>query len=348
MQHWDRKTYRTRLAKQAGMTILVVASIAILASKSRSNDLGQAPRLKTLATLHIEASELSGLSAVKKSADGSYLVSIVGDGSPQVIEVSLDEQLKLQSSNVVDFTKAVDERFALCHAEIGPGCKDALKMIRAQWEAFAIDGRGRNFLLQESSHAIIVMNSSMSDVQNVVNFDFSKSKFAPSRDSKKQKKVDDDLSAEGFVLLRNGHILIAKEKNPAVLGEFGPAGSKALGINKDTILGDNEVFEIQGNAERSSLVLLAEWRIAGHGKCDVADLTADKSGVVYVLSENCRSIQKIDRLVPDGEVAVPVNQWRLPKSVRNPEGFSIDELNRFWVVSDLKERGNNLFIVAPQ
>ena len=347
MQHWDRKKYRTHVAKQVGTMIVVLASVAVIASKSRSNDLGKAPRLQMLSSMHIDGVELSGVSSIKKAVNGELKVAVVGDGQAQVTDISITEDLKLKNSRVIDFTKTVDERFALCQSEIGPGCEDSLKMIRAQWEAFAIDGSGRNFLLQESSHAIIVMNGPLTSVQNILNFDFSKSKYAPVRVSKKHRRLDNDLSAEGFILLKNGHILIAKEKNPAVLGEFGPAGSKALGISKETILGGDESFEIRGNAERSALVLLAEWQIAGHGKCDIADLASDSTGTVFVLSENCKSIKKIDRLIPTETVAVAVEQWRMPKNVRSPEGFAIDELNRFWVVSDIRDPGDNLFIVAP-
>ncbi len=327
--------------------IVVVASVAIIASKSRSNELGKAPRLQILSSMHIDGVELSGVSAIKKTVNGELKLAIVGDGQAQIYDVSVTEDLKVKNSRVIDFTKTVDERFATCNSEIGPGCKDSLKMIRGQWEAFAIDGSGRNFLLQESSHAIIVMNGPVTSVQQIVNFDFSKSKFAPSRVSKKQRRLDDDLSAEGFILLKNGHILIAKEKNPAVLGEFGPVGHQALGIGKDTILGENEAFEIPGNTERSSLELLAEWQIAGHGKCDIADLASDGSGSVYILSENCKSIKKIDRLLPTESVAVAVEQWRMPKNVKSPEGFAIDYLNRFWVVSDIRGPGDNFFVVAP-
>ncbi len=347
MQHWDRKKYRTHLAKQAGTMIVVLASVAIIASKSRSNELNRAPRLQMLSSMHVEGVELSGVSAIRKTVNGEIKVAMVGDGQAQIYDLSVTEDLKLKNSRTIDFTKTVDERFALCNSEIGPGCKDSMKMIRAQWEAFAIDGSGRNFLLQESSHAIIVMNSSATSVQNILNFDFSKSKYAPARISKKQRRIDDDLSAEGFILLKNGHVLVAKEKNPAVLGEFGPVGQQALGINKDTILGENEAFEIPGNAERSSLELLAEWQIAGHGKCDIADLASDSSGNVFVLSENCKSIKKIERLVPNETVAVATEQWRMPKNLNNPEGFAIDGQNRFWVVSDIRGAGNNFFIIAP-
>ncbi len=347
MQHWNRKKYRMRIAQQVGTMIVVVASVSVVAGKSRSNELGKAPRLQTVSSMRINGTELSGLSSIKKSVGGEFKVAAVGDGLPQIVDVAVSEDLKVNGSETIDFTEAVDERFALCHSELGARCQESLKMVRAQWEAFAIDASGRNFLLQESSHAVIVMNSTLTSVQHVVNFDFSQGKFKPVRDSKKHRRIDDDLSAEGFVLLKNGHILVAKEKNPAVLGEFGPRGSVALGINKDTILGPDEVFDLDRNTDRSSLVLLAEWQIAGQGKCDIADLATDSAGFVYVLSENCKSIKKIDRLVPGDSVAVAIDQWRLPKGVHNPEGFSIDDLNRFWVVSDTKRQGDNLFIVAP-
>ena len=45
---------------------------------------------------------------------------------------------------------------------------------------------------------------------------------------------------EGLLLLQRGHILIAKERNPPCLIEFGPPGDPPTGITADTVLAPNQ------------------------------------------------------------------------------------------------------------
>ena len=42
----------------------------------------------------------------------------------------------------------------------------------------------------------------------------------------------DSSRGEGAVLLPGGHLLIAKEKDPAVLIEFGPRGARSRGLKR--------------------------------------------------------------------------------------------------------------------
>src|SRR4029079_4251463 len=41
---------------------------------------------------------------------------------------------------------------------------------------------------------------------------------------------------EGLLLLRRGHVLIAKERDTACLIEFGPPGDRPIGVTADTVL----------------------------------------------------------------------------------------------------------------
>jgi hypothetical protein len=52
------------------------------------------------------------------------------------------------------------------------------------------------------------------------------------------------LQAEGRVLLRGGHVLVASEKQPTGLIEFGASGDQSLGLAADAYLPGSSRFEL--------------------------------------------------------------------------------------------------------
>src|SRR6266480_674980 len=50
---------------------------------------------------------------------------------------------------------------------------------------------------------------------------------------------------EGMVLLRGGHLLVAKEKKPAAFIEFGPPHSRSRGLVRGGALADGERWPIK-------------------------------------------------------------------------------------------------------
>lgn len=348
MQHWDREKYRRKVSRRVTLMICAMASVAVVAGKSRSKDLGKAPRINSATSMRVAGMELSGIRITADTVNGEYKVALVGDRSAILHDVVVSSDLKLLSQETIEFGQAVEDRFALCHNAAGNNCKESLDLIKSQWEAIAIDGAGKNFLLQEYSRAILVMDGALHSVENVLNFDFSSSRYTPQKRSKRYRQSDDNLSAEGFLLMKKGHVLIAKEKSPTVIAEFGPVGSAPMGVNQSSLLGPAETFDLSAISERQSLVLLAEWQIADYGKCDISDLAKDSSGSIYVLSENCGMVQKFDQLLIAQPAVVAVEKWRLPKTIRNPEGLFIDSQKRFWISSDIKDEGDNIFIVNPR
>lgn len=346
MYHWDRDKYRRRVSRRVILMICALGSVAFVAGKSRSKDLGKGLRLHNAISMHVDGKEMSGM-WVTPSTKGEYRVAMVGDHSSHLHDVTVGSDLSVMSQGIIDFGSAIEERFALCQSTAGTSCNDSLKLIKSQWEAMAVDGSGKSFLLQEYSRAILVMDGALHSVEHVLNFDFSTSKYMPKSRSKRYRKLEENLSAEGFLLMKQGHILIAKEKSPSIIAEFGPIGSTPLGVGKHSLLGADEVFDLSRVTDRRSLVLLAEWQIADYGKCDISDLAKDVDGAVYVLSENCGTVQKFDQFKPEQTAVVANQKWRLPKSIKNPEGLFVDLQKRFWIASDIKDKGDNLFVVTP-
>jgi hypothetical protein len=87
------------------------------------------------------------------------------------------------------------------------------------------------------------------------------------------------------VLLRDGHLRVVKEKDPAALVEFGPAGRAPRGFGPGRWLGPDEAWAV-GEGE-VDLVALAAWYPAGEviRACpDLSDAAVGPAGLV-VLSD---------------------------------------------------------------
>ena len=94
-----------------------------------------------------------------------------------------------------------------------------------QIEAVCADGGGRILLLQETPARVELID--LETLKAVALIDL----VIEGRDEIAQAWSDPEGSrGEGAVLLRGGHLLIAKEKKPAALIEFGPAHSRSRGL----------------------------------------------------------------------------------------------------------------------
>ena len=151
---------------------------------------------------------------------------------------------------------------------------------------------------------------------------------------------------EGVLLLRDGHLLVAKEKKPAGLVEFGPRGSEPHGISGETILGHDEGWTPP--ADEHGLVALAWWPWDGDDTddlTDLSDLAPDRDGGVWVLSDQSRCLaQLVLPLVPGGRIAVTGTQ-RLPKKVGKAEGLAFLGDGLIAVADDRKDTRDNLWVL---
>jgi hypothetical protein len=94
-----------------------------------------------------------------------------------------------------------------------------------QIEAVCADGFGRILLLQETPPRVELIDPKALKV--VASIDLA----VEGRDDIAQAWSDPKGSrGEGMVLLPGGHLLVAKEKKPAALIEFGPSGSQSRGL----------------------------------------------------------------------------------------------------------------------
>ena len=141
---------------------------------------------------------------------------------------------------------------------LGSGSGTRITDGAAQLEAVAIDGAGGVLLVQEAPNRAEFIDSAQRRVVAEVTLVMPDESEARGYRRLRTSWLDPDCShAEGAVLLRDGHLLVVKEKDPAALLEFGPAGQAPGGFGPDRWLGPNEAWSVGEGAVE--LVALAAW-----------------------------------------------------------------------------------------
>jgi hypothetical protein len=219
----------------------------------------------------------------------------------------------------------------------------ALPKKDTQIEAVCADGAGRVLLLQESpARAELVDLDAMRVVASI-------ELMVEGRDDLAEAWNDPDGSrGEGAVLLGGGHLLVAKEKRPAVLIEFGPAGARSQGLSQGGALADGAAWPIEPGSHR--YVPLAVWTPdKSLRKCcdDFSDLEIGPDGRLYLLSDQSATIARIDDLPPGGGTASLTASWRLDDLDAKPEGLAFAADGRAAVALDKRKQRNNLVLLEP-
>ena len=211
-----------------------------------------------------------------------------------------------------------------------------------QVEAIAVDGAGRVLLLQESPPRAELVDLEAARV--VASFDLDVPGGGPVGES----WADPDGSrGEGVLLLAGGHLLVAKEKKPAAIIEFGPPGARSRGV-AGRLAPAGRPWPVTGGAHR--YVALAVWRPddALRKACkDLSDLGVGPDGHVYVLSDRSGSIARLGALGPGGGTATLDASWKISGLKGKPEGLAFTKDGRAIVALDKKKARRNLAVLAP-
>lgn len=250
MVHWDRKAFRRHLIMQIGVVLGVILIIIIAYDRKRVG-LERDPKPLVLINKEIvPLKEISGLATWVEN--GQTEIAFIGDDKPKVYLKREDKEYS--------FKDVLVERFSLCQTEDFDECNRSIKKLTKNWEGMAVDGARRFFVLQEHSQSIVVFDRMVSKIEHVLHFNFA---YAfPDAIAKGSRKLRKNALGEGLILLKNGHILIAKEAFPVALVEFGPEGDKALGLSPSTVLAPGEPFAFKEEVFHHQLSPLSTWLLA--------------------------------------------------------------------------------------
>ena len=288
-------------------------------------------KLRILRSFSVPLREVSGLSKAGKH------IFAVGDSTPLlgVLRLNGDE---LEMQQTVDFTAPLWHNYFLCPRQHNSICRSLAGIINKQWEGLYYDAASDTIqVLQESTGAIFVFNRTMDRILSRTMLD-----FFLDRDEKKSARTSNSLG-EGFVPLADGRVLVAKEKFPAAIIEFGAQDGKARGYNP------RQPPRPKAQAETvRTLYPRHYWHLpkSSDKHCDLSDVTHDDEGTLYAISQVCRRIYQLDTLDPRDEQLQIVQSWDISSSIKAPEALVVLNSQLFLVASDVKNLHNNLWLLS--
>lgn len=213
-----------------------------------------------------------------------------------------------------------------------------------QLEGITADGSGCVLLLQEGPARAIAIDTEHDRRVSIIH-------LAVPQDTELGQSWRDDASSRGeaIVLMRDGHLLVAKEKRPPSLIEFGPAGDPVLGLDPSALLPSDGSFR-PPDGDEVTYVALAVWPLgdeAAASLADVSDAAVGPDGRLYLLSDQSASVARV--ALPDdsiGDQVVLDQVWVIEGEPDKAEGLAILPDGRAVVALDTKRPEDNLLLLG--
>jgi hypothetical protein len=212
------------------------------------------------------------------------------------------------------------------------------------FEGVAADGEGHVFILQEEQSRLLVFSQDLRRLLHVLALE-----VQPASPIAAAWAKDVNERAEGLLLLRAGHVLVAKQKNPAALLEFGPENDEPLGVSSETALSDTEPFALP-QTEDGRLVALASWALEWERLPTINDIALGADGRIYVISAKGQTIARLTKHLRPTEHVKIGKAWKIEGELpegddARPEGLAfVAEATVIGI--DCKLAGNNLFVLS--
>jgi uncharacterized protein YjiK len=314
-------------------------------------DINAAGPGKTLAIMeryNVPVLEFSGLARVSPLAEETEKLKFYGIGDADYnvarIRINAAGDAGIEIENVAH--------------TIGKHAKD-----ESQWEAIAADGEDTVCMLSETRGEISCLDRDLQQDRGSFSLDVSSIGTLASA-----WKARPNSRGEGIILMKKGHVLVLKEKQPSLLIEFGPEGDAPMGYGAETFLQEGEAFAgVRTGGEEPvhragqpaavahrRLVALKVWAFSERlGKLanDASELTLGPDGRIYMLSQESSVLIRLEKdLKPDEDKAGTDHDayWNLPNGIDKAEGLVIDDQMHPWIGVDIKQTGKpNLFRLSP-
>jgi len=291
---------------------------------------GKLPRLVLLESIDLPVIEASGVT-VRRTERGS-VVLVVGDRTAEVGVCLIGDDGELDDWDTIDLA-------ALPGWPLPPG--------DSQFESIAADGGSVVALMCEDPPLVLVADTVTREFRAEIRL------TAPAGSVLDGQWDDASSRGEGLVFLRGGRLLVAQEKRPRALIEFGPIGTEPAGVSTGDLLGPGESWEApRGQVE---FVPLSMWKLKGKAKKalgDISSIGTDSDGNLWLLSDKSRRVGRVGLDVPldpdDDEVRDLDEIWKLPKGAEKPEGIAALGDGRVLVALDTRSTsGNGLIVTRP-
>lgn len=214
----------------------------------------------------------------------------------------------------------------------------------SQFEALACDGGALAAVMREDPAEVLVVDTGARALRAHIRL------LVPPWSALAGRWDDPSSRGEGLLLLRGGRLLVAKEKRPRALVEFGPAGTSPLGVGQDDLLGVDEEWDSPlGEVDYHAL---AVWRLKDAAKKSLGDISAIAAGrdrALWLLSDKSACVGRIElteRLARGGGTITSLSQtYRLPPEATKPEGFAmVDDDTALIALDTTRAHANGLLV----
>ena len=278
-------------------------------------------------TLSIPLAEVSGLG--RRTVGGREELLALGDSSYRVAVGQVEGKKTLKASFVL--------------VDLEPLLGDYVQSAGSQWEAIASDASGRLFVLEENPGRLFVFDAAGTALEHVASLSVPEEFESTAQDWAKES----NSRGEGLVLLANGHVLVAKEKDERLLLELGPAGDAPAGYRRELAVGTSGTFPVPAGVT-SELVVLAEWSVGKPNKlADLSDLAIDAAGALFVLSDQGQAYGQLVDPIDPGQDSVDIDDVVKIPSCEKPEGLAFLASGQAVAASDQKSQKNNAVVLKP-
>lgn len=289
---------RRRLSPFGLVPLAFLASCGAKSEETATSTDEVTARVETRSKLPLP--EISGLA--RRSVEGRTSFVAVSDRTPTLLTFALDARRRVESVHTIDLSSIFGTK-------------------APQWEAVATDGAGRVALLAEGSGTVTFLGADLRPADRTIHLE-----IPPEHPLAEDWAEDDNARGEGLLLLRNGHLLVVKEKAPAVLVEFAPAGASAQGYTPGDAASD-VAFPLP-DAIDSTMIPVHYWTLKSHDARrlgDLSEIAVDSDGRLALLSDQGRRLVRPERTLGADEDKIDVDdEWKLPSSITKPEGLVFD------------------------
>ena len=288
------------------------------------------PRLVRSRFIDLPVVEASGLAA--RRTDDALRVLAIGDRTAHVAASTYTPESGLGDWQTIDLS-------------VIPGWP--LPADNSQLEAIAVDGGCLVALIREDPPVVLVADTEQRALIAQITL------TAPSGSPLAGRWDDPSSRGEGLVLLRDGRLLVAKEKRPRALVEFAPPGAKAVGLSRRRFLAPGESWEAPtGELEYEATSL---WRLRGKAKDalrDISALAVGRDRSLWLISDKSCAVARLSLDTPlepsDDTIRNFDELWRLPKRTKKPEGVvALDEEHILVAMDTGSTRRNGMVVCRP-
>jgi hypothetical protein len=286
-------------------------------------------RLRVHRTLDVPLREVSGI-CLRRGSSRRMSLFAVGDRVAKLAQLSASriDDMDEPEWEITNIAKLPGSRLPKDHPQI---------------EAVCADGIGRLLLLQEWPPRVEVIDLEAAEVIASIEL-----VVEGPGELTRQWADRNGSQGEGIALLRDGRLLIAKEKDPPALIEFGLRGTPSRGVRPGGVLAGGKRWPLRKG--RHEFVVLAVWfpdKTLARVCADFSDLEVGPDGLVYLLSDKSATIVRLDELPPGGGTAVFKSGWRLGELNGKPEGLTFTANGQAIVALDRRKPRKNLIILEP-